>query len=192
MLKITLKDCLLIVTGAILYALVLNMLIIPHEFGEGGITGVTLLLYYTTGIEAGFSSFILNGLLILLAYRYLSKITVFYTFLAVGVMSGTMYLTSFLQAQWIPLVPSAIVAGLTTGLSMALVIHGNGSTAGSDIIALLCNKYFNWKISRVIFIFDILVVTPLAFKIGWIKTFWTLLMVFLISKSLDWFLAKWK
>lgn len=190
--KITLKDCLLIVTGAILYALVLNMLIIPHEFGEGGITGVTLLLYYTTGIEAGLSSFILNGLLILLAYRYLNKITVFYTFLAVGVMSGTMYLTSFLQAQWLPLIPSAIVAGLTTGLSMALVIHGNGSTAGSDIIALLCNKYFNWKISRVIFIFDILVVTPLAFKIGWIKTFWTLLMVFLISKSLDWFLAKWK
>ncbi|HFU4058738.1 TPA: YitT family protein [Streptococcus suis] len=190
--KITLKDCLLIVTGAILYALVLNMLIIPHEFGEGGITGVTLLLYYTTGIEAGLSSFILNGLLILLAYRYLNKITVFYTFLAVGVMSGTMYLTSFLQAQWMPLIPSAIVAGLTTGLSMALVIHGNGSTAGSDIIALLCNKYFNWKISRVIFIFDILVVTPLAFKIGWVKFLWTLVMVFLISKSLDWFLTKWK
>ncbi|HFU3845044.1 TPA: YitT family protein [Streptococcus suis] len=190
--KITLKDCLLIVTGAILYALVLNMLIIPHEFGEGGITGVTLLLYYTTGIEAGLSSFILNGLLILLAYRYLNKITVFYTFLAVGVMSGTMYLTSFLQAQWLPLIPSAIVAGLITGLSMALVIHGNGSTAGSDIIALLCNKYFNWKISRVIFIFDILVVTPLAFKIGWVKFLWTLVMVFLISKSLEWFLAKWK
>lgn len=55
------KDCLLIITGAILYALVLNMLIIPHEFGEGGITGVTLLLYYTTGLEAGISSFILNS-----------------------------------------------------------------------------------------------------------------------------------
>ncbi|HFI0106806.1 TPA: YitT family protein [Streptococcus suis] len=186
------KDCLLIITGAILYALVLNMLIIPHEFGEGGITGVTLLLYYTTGLEAGGSSFVLNSLLILLAYRYLNKITVLYTFLAVGVMSGTMYLTSFLQAQWLPLIPSAIVAGLMTGLSMALVILGNGSTAGSDIIALLCNKYFNWKISRVILIFDILVVTPLAVKIGWVKFLWTLVMVFLISKSLDWFLAKWK
>ncbi|HFI0354206.1 TPA: YitT family protein [Streptococcus suis] len=192
MLKITLKDCLLIVTGAILYALVLNMLIIPHEFGEGGITGVTLLLYYTTGIEAGLSSFILNGLLILLAYRYLNKITVFYTFLAVGVMSATMYVTRFLQAQWLPLIPSAILAGLATGLSMALVLKGNGSTAGSDIVALLCNKYFNWKITRVILIFDILVVTPLAFKIGWTKTFWTLVMVFLISKSLDLCLTKWK
>ncbi|NQN54916.1 hypothetical protein HPA15_10545 [Streptococcus suis] len=192
MLKITLKDCLLIVTGAILYALVLNMLIIPHEFGEGGITGVTLLLYYTTGIEAGLSSFILNGLLILLAYRYLNKITVFYTFLAVGVMSGTMYVTGFLQVQWLPLIPSAFLAGLATGLSMALVLKGNGSTAGSDIVALLCNKYFNWKITRVILIFDILVVTPLAFKIGWTKTFWTLVMVFLISKSLDLCLTKWK
>lgn len=186
------KNVSLVVAGSLLYAVVINALIIPHEFGEGGVTGVTLLLYYTTGLEAGISSFVLNALLIVLAYRYLNKITVLYTFLAVGVMSAAMYLTSFLQSQWLPLLPSAIIAGLLTGLSMALVIHGNGSTAGSDIIALLCNKYFNWKVSRVIFIFDILVVTPLAFRIGWVKTFWTLVMVWIISKSLDWCLARWK
>lgn len=190
--KIGLKDCLLIVMGGILYALVLNMLVIPHEFGEGGVTGLALLFYYTMGMEAGVTSFIFNGVLLVLAYRFLSRVRVFYTFLAVGSMSVTMYVTRFLQAQWLPLIPSAIVAGLATGLSMALVLKGNGSTAGSDIVALLCNKYFNWKITRVILIFDILVVTPLAFKIGWTKTFWTLVMVFLISKSLDLCLTKWK
>ncbi|HEP1794816.1 TPA: YitT family protein [Streptococcus suis] len=190
--KIGLKDCLLIVMGGILYALVLNMLVIPHEFGEGGVTGLALLFYYTMGMEAGVTSFIFNGVLLVLAYRFLSRVRVFYTFLAVGSMSATMYVTRFLQAQWLPLIPSAILAGLATGLSMALVLKGNGSTAGSDIIALLCNKYFNWKITRVILIFDILVVTPLAFKIGWTKTFWTLVMVFLISKSLDLCLTKWK
>ncbi|HEL1614029.1 TPA: YitT family protein [Streptococcus suis] len=190
--KIGLKDCLLIVMGGILYALVLNMLVIPHEFGEGGVTGLALLFYYTLGMEAGVTSFIFNGFLLVLAYRFLSRVRVFYTFLAVGSMSATMYVTRFLQAQWLPLIPSAILAGLATGLSMALVLKGNGSTAGSDIVALLCNKYFNWKITRVILIFDILVVTPLAFKIGWTKTFWTLVMVFLISKSLDLCLTKWK
>lgn len=190
--KIGLKDCLLIVMGGILYALVLNMLVIPHEFGEGGVTGFALLFYYTLGMEAGVTSFIFNGVLLVLAYRFLSRVRVFYTFLAVGSMSATMYVTRFLQAQWLPLIPSAILAGLATGLSMALVLKGNGSTAGSDIVALLCNKYFNWKITRVILIFDILVVTPLAFKIGWTKTFWTLVMVFLISKSLDLCLTKWK
>ncbi|HEM4129877.1 TPA: YitT family protein [Streptococcus suis] len=190
--KIGLKDCLLIVMGGILYALVLNMLVIPHEFGEGGVTGLALLFYYTLGMEAGVTSFIFNGVLLVLAYRFLSRVRVFYTFLAVGSMSATMYVTRFLQAQWLPLIPSAILAGLATGLSMALVLKGNGSTAGSDIVALLCNKYFNWKITRVILIFDILVVTPLAFKIGWTKTFWTLVMVFLISKSLDLCLTKWK
>lgn len=190
--KIGLKDCLLIVMGGILYALVLNMLVIPHEFGEGGVTGLALLFYYTMGMEAGVTSFVFNGVLLVLAYRFLSRVRVFYTFLAVGSMSATMYVTRFLQAQWLPLIPSAILAGLATGLSMALVLKGNGSTAGSDIVALLCNKYFNWKITRVILIFDILVVTPLAFKIGWTKTFWTLIMVFLISKSLDLCLTKWK
>ncbi|BDD42219.1 YitT family protein [Streptococcus ruminantium] len=190
--EIKLRDCLLICFGAVLYALVLNMLIIPHEFGEGGITGVTLLLYYMAGIETSVSSFVLNGILIILAYRFLSKLTVFYTFLAVAVMSLTMHYTTFLQAQWLPLVPSACLAGLVTGLSMALVIYGNGSTAGSDIIALLCNKYFNWKISTVILLFDLLVVTPLFFRIGLVKTFWTVVMVVIISKSLEWFLQKLK
>ncbi|MDQ8758886.1 MULTISPECIES: YitT family protein [Streptococcus] len=190
--EIKLRDCLLICFGAVLYALVLNMLIIPHEFGEGGITGVTLLLYYMAGIETSLSSFVLNGILIILAYRFLSKLTVFYTFLAVAVMSLTMHYTTFLQAQWLPLVPSACLAGLVTGLSMALVIYGNGSTAGSDIIALLCNKYFNWKISTVILLFDLLVVTPLFFRIGLVKTFWTVVMVVIISKSLEWFLQKLK
>ncbi|WP_155974575.1 YitT family protein [Streptococcus ruminantium] len=190
--EIKLRDCLLICFGAVLYALVLNMLIIPHEFGEGGITGVTLLLYYMAGLETSLSSFVLNGILIILAYRFLSKLTVFYTFLAVAVMSLTMHYTTFLQAQWLPLVPSACLAGLVTGLSMALVIYGNGSTAGSDIIALLCNKYFNWKISTVILLFDLLVVTPLFFRIGLVKTFWTVVMVVIISKSLEWFLQKLK
>ncbi|WP_156018154.1 YitT family protein [Streptococcus ruminantium] len=190
--EIKLRDCLLICFGAVLYALVLNMLIIPHEFGEGGITGVTLLLYYMAGIETSVSSFVLNGILIILAYRFLSKLTVFYTFLAVAVMSLTMHYTTFLQAPWLPLVSSACLAGLVTGLSMALVIYGNGSTAGSDIIALLCNKYFNWKISTVILLFDLLVVTPLFFRIGLVKTFWTVVMVVIISKSLEWFLQKLK
>ncbi|BDD38364.1 YitT family protein [Streptococcus ruminantium] len=190
--EIKLRDCLLICFGAVLYALVLNMLIIPHEFGEGGITGVTLLLYYMAGIETSLSSFVLNGILIILAYRFLSKLTVFYTFLAVAVMSLTMHYTTFLQAQWLPLVSSACLAGLVTGLSMALVIYGNGSTAGSDIIAPLCNKYFNWKISTVILLFDLLVVTPLFFRIGLVKTFWTVVMVVIISKSLEWFLQKLK
>ncbi|MCO0798512.1 YitT family protein [Streptococcus suis] len=108
MTQIKWRDCLLICFGAILYALVLNMLIIPHEFGEGGITGVTLLLFYTTGIETSLSSFVLNGILIVLAYRFLSKLTVFYTFLAVATMSLTMHYTTFLQIKWLPLIPNVI------------------------------------------------------------------------------------
>lgn len=80
--KIGLKDCLLIVMGGILYALVLNMLVIPHEFGEGGVTGLALLFYYTLGMEAGVTSFIFNGALLVLAYRFLSRVRVFYTFWA--------------------------------------------------------------------------------------------------------------
>lgn len=181
-------DILLIALGAILFALVLNMLIIPHEFGQGGITGLTLLLYYTFGLETSISGFLLNGLLVLLAYRFLSKVTVIYTFFAIGSMSLVLHATTFLQDQWLPVVPSALLAGIGTGLSMALVLSGNGSTAGSDIIALLCHKYFRLPIARVILLVDVCVVTPLFFRIGLEKTVWTLVMVAIASQSLAAFL----
>lgn len=39
-------DILIILVGALLFALAVNLYAIPNEFGEGGVTGLTIILYY--------------------------------------------------------------------------------------------------------------------------------------------------
>ena len=39
-------DIIFITIGAFLFALGVNLFVIPNEFGEGGVTGITIITYY--------------------------------------------------------------------------------------------------------------------------------------------------
>ncbi|MGT2826978.1 YitT family protein [Streptococcus himalayensis] len=187
--KEELKNTALVILGSILFGININLFVIPNEFGEGGITGLTLLLYYVFGWSVGLTSFIFNAVLLVLAYTFLDKKRVIYTLLSIVMMSlsleGTKSLQGLYQVPYIAMFP----AGILTGISLAMVLLGQGTTAGSDIIALLCEKYWGWKVAKVILAIDILVLLPLALKIGWLKTFYTLVMIVIISRTLDALLA---
>ena len=44
--KKTIFNYLKIVVGAFIFSLAVNMFAIPNELGEGGVTGITMMLYY--------------------------------------------------------------------------------------------------------------------------------------------------
>ena len=71
--KDTLKSFVLVTLGCFLFSYVINAIVIANHFGEGGITGVSLLGYYTLQIDPALSNLILNGFLLIIGYRYLEK-----------------------------------------------------------------------------------------------------------------------
>ena len=122
----------------------------------------------------------------MVGYRYLEKKTMFYTVLAVFELS---FFIKFTQ-EWpgfIPenLVVAGIAAGVFFGVSLGLVILGKGTTAGTDIIAMMMNKYLGWNVSSSLLIIDFFIVTPLALVIGLEKAVLTLMMLFIASKVIN-------
>src|SRR5690625_5763198 len=69
----------MITLGAFIFALAVNVFVIPSDLGEGGVTGNTIILYYLFGWSPGLMSFILNGFLLIIGYKFLSKQTIRYT-----------------------------------------------------------------------------------------------------------------
>lgn len=57
----TAVDILFIIVGAFIFALAINLFVIPTDLGEGGVTGITIILYYLYEWSPGLVSFILNG-----------------------------------------------------------------------------------------------------------------------------------
>lgn len=44
--KKRISDIVSIIVGALLFSLAVNLFVIPNEFGEGGVTGLTMITYY--------------------------------------------------------------------------------------------------------------------------------------------------
>ena len=47
--KKTIVEILSVIFGSFLFALSINLFVIPNELGEGGVTGTTIILYYLFG-----------------------------------------------------------------------------------------------------------------------------------------------
>ncbi|MCZ4150866.1 hypothetical protein BZG21_41500, partial [Escherichia coli] len=61
--KKRITDIAYLMVGAFLFALAVNLFIIPNDLGEGGVTGITIILYYLFEWSPGLMNLILNGIL---------------------------------------------------------------------------------------------------------------------------------
>ncbi len=86
-------DIIFIIIGCISFALGVNLFVIPNEFGEGGVTGITIITYYLFEWSPGLVNLILNAILLIVGYKFLNKITTIYTIIAVVTNSLFLHLT---------------------------------------------------------------------------------------------------
>lgn len=188
MLKEILKSTCLVLLGSFIFAIAINSVTIPNQLGEGGVTGITLLLYYLLGISPALSNFIINSVIMIIGWKHLDKETTYYTLLSVFAISVFLQYIKF--PAFVPdnTVLSPLVSGLLIGTAIGLVILGRGTTAGVDIIGLILNKYFGIPISNALLIIDTLIVIPLFFTIGVERGVLTLISLFLTSKALNFFI----
>lgn len=183
--KDTLKSIILVTLGTLMFSLSVNMIIIPNHFGEGGVTGLTLLLHYVFGFDTAWTNFILNGVLLIIGWRFLERKTLYLTILSWVEM--TLFLRYVRVWEFVPenIIVAAVASGVLAGVGLGLVVLGEGTTAGSDIIAMLMKKYLGISMPIGLLLIDIFIVTPLIFVIGLEKGVVTLLMVFILIKTMN-------
>lgn len=159
------KDYTFITLCLMLYAVSLVGFIINSDIVGGGVNGFATLIYFASGkvIPVGISALIINAFLLFLGWRILGTGFGMKTIYAVIAMS---FLISFAQ-QWLPDQPfladdkvlSAVIGGMLCGASIGLVFSRGGSTGGTDIVALIINKYRNISPGKVILYVDIFIIS---------------------------------
>lgn len=183
--KKTSLDLLIIAIGAFAFALGINVFVIPHELGEGGVVGVTIILYYLFHWSPGWSSLIINMALLAIGYRLLPKKTVVYTLVAVALHSLFLHMTEGWQVASDDLMVNAIFGGAMIGFGIGLIIRRDGTTAGTVIIARLMNKFWGWNISYALLVCDVVVAACSYFIIGAEKLMFTIIMLVVATKIID-------
>ncbi|MEG2277947.1 MAG: YitT family protein [Odoribacter sp.] len=153
-----LKAYFLIAFGMLIYAVAATGFLVPHRIVGGGATGLSTIIYYLSGetVPVGVSYFLVNIILVSIALKILGPKFGIKTIFAIIV--GSIFL-SVMQ----PLIPealvsdkfmSAIIAGMMTGLGIAIAIAQGGSTGGTDIVAMIITKYKNVSPGKMIMYCD--------------------------------------
>ncbi|MBH0168326.1 MAG: YitT family protein [Bacillota bacterium] len=178
------KEITLIIIGSLFFALGVNWFAIPNELGEGGVTGISMTLYYVLGWSPGLTNFIMNGFLLAIGYKVLNKRVTWYTMIAIFFTSLFIHLTEGMGNS-VDIMLGTVFAGVFIGIGLGLVLRSGGTTGGSTIIARMLNQHFGWGVSTTMFVFDILVVIGSAFVIGIENTMYTGISIYISTKILD-------
>ncbi|AYV65435.1 MULTISPECIES: YitT family protein [Niallia] len=179
------KDILVIIFGAFLFALAVNLFVIPNDLGEGGVTGLAIIAYYLFQWSPGIVNFALNTILLIIGYKFLNKQMIIYTIIAVFFNSLFLHLTETWSIHSDELFVNVIFGGVFAGVGIGLIIRVGGTTAGSTILARLTNKYLGWSISYGLLFFDLLVVFASFFLIKAEGVMLTIIMLYVGTKVME-------
>ena len=158
---------LLITFGLLIYTFSVTAFLAPHRMVGGGVTGISTIIYFLSGevIPIGYSYFVINFLLVAIAIKILGPRFGFKTIYAIFMSS---FLLSVLQ-NFIhePLLEDkfmcAVISGIMCGAGIGISLVNGGSTAGTDIIAMILKKYTKLNIGGALFLVDLGIVIASCF-----------------------------
>ncbi|MRT94163.1 YitT family protein [Ancylomarina sp. 16SWW S1-10-2] len=157
-----LKSYLIIALGLAIYSFGWTAFLIPSKIIGGGVSGIGTLIFYSSGetIPVGLSYLIINCFLIVIALKILGPKFGAKTIYAI--ILGAFFLSVQQEFFTEPLVDDkfmcAIIGGILGGVGVGITISQGGSSGGTDIIAMIINKYRNISPGRVILYFDVFII----------------------------------
>ena len=143
-LSLKLDEVIILLVGCLLMGISINMFLNPHNIAPGGLTGVSIIINTLTGIPIWLINICFDIPLFLFAFRILGKKGATKTFFGIIFLTLSLKLTENLSYVHVTddVLLSAISGGIILGLALGLIFRINGSTGGTDLIALLAKKFF--------------------------------------------------
>ena len=174
-----------IILGALVGGAAYPLFMTPNSIAPGGITGIATILNHLFRWPVGTVTLLLNLPLFLISYRAMGRIFAFRSLVA------TIFFTLFIDI--LPLQPmtadpllGALYGGVMLGCGLGLIMRGGATSGGSDMIAKMVNKRFQFiSTGSFLFAIDFAVVVSAGFLIGATEALYSLICIFLSAKVMD-------
>jgi uncharacterized membrane-anchored protein YitT (DUF2179 family) len=191
-LESVIKDYTIMLVGLVLYVLSWTLFLVPAQITGGGISGLAAVIFYSTKIPIGLTYFAINAVLISIALKILGPnfgVKTVFNMIALTLLfaipqeyfPGALIEDNFL---------SAVLGGMMGGVGIGIVFSRGGSTGGTDIIAMIVNKYRNISPGRIILYCDVIIISSSYFLVHSVeKMVYGFVSMAVVSYTLDAFLS---
>lgn len=158
-------DYFLISLGTLVFCMAWTSFLIPNGLASGGLTGLCTILQYGTGIPVGLTYPIINIILIVLGIVVLGKSFGVKTLYVIALSSALFEILPHFPVLEVTDFPDkllvAIVGATMESVGIGLILLRGGSTGGTDIVAMIINKYWPVSPGKVYLYTDVFIIALL-------------------------------
>lgn len=190
--RLIIKDYVIMLMGLTLYAFSWTLFLVPAQITGGGISGLAAVIFYSTKIPIGLTFFAINVVLVGIAMKILGASFGIKTIFSMSVLSvlfsipQNLFPGAIINDNFL----SAVLGGMLGGVGIGLVFSRGGSTGGTDIIAMIINKYRNISPGRIIMYCDVIIIGSSYFLVHSLdKMVYGFVSMAVVSYTVDAFLS---
>ena len=160
--RLFLRDLFILLVGVGLYILSIQLFVVPNAMASNGIAGFSVFIHFVFGINPALTFFAVNIPLFLLSWKLLEQRELLLTIPGALAMSGWMMIYEAIGItgfQFSHVIFAGIFDGLLSGFGAGLVIISEGTFGGSILLSRILEEQWNFKIDKVLFMVDVVVLS---------------------------------
>lgn len=188
--KTALKEFPLLTLGTVLSAVGIYFFKFPNNFSTGGVTGMAILLsvIFPNVSSSAFAS-VLNIAFLILGFIVLNKgfgaRTIYCSLLFSGLLSGLEWLFPMTAPLTDQPMLELFFAVILPALGAGILFNMQGSTGGTDILAMILKKYTHMDIGQALLYVDVIIAGSTLFLVNIRTGLFSLLGLLLKSVLVD-------
>jgi len=178
----------LIIVGAFLAALAVEVFIYPNRLIDGGIIGIGLILGRLFGSSLiSYFIVVLTLPFVYLAYKFIRK--TFVIQMLIAIISFAVFLK--LCANFIPtfhgeMLEVVVIGGAALGIGAGLIIRNGGCLDGTEIMAIIVNRKTGFTVGQIVLVINFFIFAIYGFIFNnWHDAFGSLLTYIVAFKMID-------
>ena len=175
----------MIILGAIIMAIGLELFLVPNRIMDGGIVGISIITSHLLELPLGIFIFALNLPFIFLGYKQIGKTFAFSTGLGITILSITTILLHNIEPFTNDTLLATVFGGIVLGVGVGIVIRYGGSLDGTEILAILFNKKSPFSVGEIIMFFNLIIFSVAGFIFTWEQAMYSIIAYFIAYKTID-------
>ncbi|MEH7110193.1 MULTISPECIES: YitT family protein [Bacillaceae] len=184
------KKIFVVIIGALLNALGMNLFLIPANVYSSGFTGIAQLLtrvlheFTPIHLSMGVLLLLLNIPVAILGWKKVGRSFTIYSFISVVLSSLFLDLIPVKQVSH-DILLNSVFGGVIIAVGVGITLKWGASTGGLDIIAMVLSRMKDKPIGPYMLILNGFIVLAAGFLYGWEKALYTLVFLYASTRVID-------
>ncbi|MBM7702609.1 YitT family protein [Metabacillus iocasae] len=184
------KKFAIVIFGALLNAIALNLFLIPANVYASGFTGIaqlistTLTQYTPFSISTGILLFLLNIPVTILGWKKVGKSFTVYSFVSVAATTIFLELIPIYRMSQ-DILLNAVFGGVIAAIGVGLTLKWGASTGGLDIVAMVLSRMKDKPVGTYFFLLNAVIITTAGLLYGGEKALYTMVTLYASTRVID-------